>query len=336
MASYNRLDTRDLGAYGSAHLVVAGWIAVPVVSVINYKGGVGKTTVTANLAAELARRGLRVLALDLDSQASLTFSFIRPDEWQASYEDGGTIKSWFDSFEDGQPIELASLICKPDRLSDHLRSRDGEVELIPSHLGLINVDLELAADLGGANLQQTKRNFLKVHRRLRNGLATIIDGYDVVLIDCPPNFNIVTKTAIVASDHVLVPAKPDYLSTIGIDYLIRSLRQLLEEYNEYASASDSDDVAPRIMGVVFTMVQIYGGRPISAQRQYMNQVKALQDEQGNPIPVFDTWIRENKSLFGTQGYGVPVVLTNQSQGTYKDVVREVEEFASEFQRRLDV
>lgn len=310
---------------------------MPVVSVINYKGGVGKTTVTANLAAELAWRGLNVLALDLDSQASLTFSFIRPDEWQDSYERGGTIKSWFDSFEDGQPIELASLICKPSRLAGDLSDRDGEVELIPSHLGLINVDLELAADLGGANLRQTKRNFLKVHRRLRNGLASIVGDYDVVLIDCPPNFNIVTKTAIVASDHVLVPAKPDYLSTLGIDYLIRNLSQLLEDYNEYAGAgSDSDDVAPRIMGVVFTMIQVYGGEPITTQRQYMNQVRELQNSHDEPIPVFDAWIRENKSLFGASGYGVPVVLTNQSQSTYRDVVKELERFASEFLRRLEV
>lgn len=308
---------------------------MPVVSVINYKGGVGKTTVTVNLAAELARRGLNVLALDLDSQASLTFSLIRPDEWQDSYECGGTIKSWFDSFEDGQPIELASLITKPSRLAGRLSNRDGEVELIPSHLGLINVDLELAADLGGVNPQQTKRNFLRVHRRLRNGLASIVDDYDVVLIDCPPNFNIVTKTAIVASDHVLVPAKPDYLSTLGIDYLIRSLSQLLEDYNEYAGGgSDSDDVAPRIMGVVFTMIQVYGGQPIVTQRQYMNQVRELQDS--HDVPVFDAWIRENKSLFGASGYGVPVVLTNQSQNTYRDVVKELERFASEFLRRLEV
>ena len=310
---------------------------MPVVSVINYKGGVGKTTITANLAAELAWRGLRVLALDLDSQASLTFSFIRPDEWETTYEQNGTIKAWFDSFENGQPIELASLICKPDHMVERLSGREGKIELIPSHLGLINVDLELATELGGATLQKTKRKFLEVHRRLRNGLASIVDGYDVVLIDCPPNFNIVTKTAIVASDHILVPAKPDYLSTLGIDYLFRSLDKLLEDYNEYASnSSGSDDVAPRVMGVVFTMIQVRNNNPIKTQRQYIRQVQRLKDEQGNSIPVFNTWIRENKTLFGDAPYGVPVVLTHQSPGTYRDVVNELEGFVDEFQSRLDL
>lgn len=57
-----------------------------IISVINYKGGVGKTTITANLAAELAFRGKSVLAIDLDPQASLTFSFFTVDEWRANYE----------------------------------------------------------------------------------------------------------------------------------------------------------------------------------------------------------------------------------------------------------
>src|SRR4051812_45217991 len=70
--------------------------AMHVVSVINYKGGVGKTSVTANLAAELAWRGLNVLLLDLDPQASLTFSFIRPEHWTEHFADSQTIKSWFD------------------------------------------------------------------------------------------------------------------------------------------------------------------------------------------------------------------------------------------------
>ena len=53
-----------------------------VISIINYKGGVGKTTLTANLAGELAYRGKKVLMIDLDPQASLTFSFIKPEEWR--------------------------------------------------------------------------------------------------------------------------------------------------------------------------------------------------------------------------------------------------------------
>ena len=147
-----------------------------------------------------------------------------------------------------------------------------------------------------------------------------LDEFDLVLIDCPPNFNIVTKTAIVASDRILIPAKPDYLSTLGIDYLIRSLNQLVSDYNEYATL-DADEpeetIEPKIMGVIFTMIQIRKGQPISAQRPYIAQTKKLG------APVFESWIRENKTLFSdAPEYGVPVVLNAYSGKTYRGVVQE--------------
>ncbi len=209
----------------------------------------------------------------------------------------------------------------------------GELHLIPSHLGLINVDLELATELGGATLKQAKANFLKVHRRLLEGIKRIDTGrFDLVLIDCPPNFNIATKTAIVASDRILIPAKPDYLSTLGIDYLIRNLNQLISDYNEYAnlnSDGQEETIEPEIMGVVFTMIQIRNGEPISAQRPYIAQTKSLG------VPVFDSWIRENKTLFSdAPEYGVPVVLNVYSGETYTGVVSELEGFVSEFEGLL--
>jgi chromosome partitioning protein len=137
-----------------------------VVSVINYKGGVGKTSLTANLAAELAWRGKKILLLDLDAQASLTFSLIAPDDWQNNYARSQTIKRWFDAFEEGKPISLKSIVHKPHRISSRLGSDRGSIDAIYSHLGLINVDLELATKLGGVNLAQAKKNFILIHRRL--------------------------------------------------------------------------------------------------------------------------------------------------------------------------
>jgi chromosome partitioning protein len=131
---------------------------------------------------------------------------------------------------------MNGLLLEDMHVNNILGDERGHLALIPSHLGLINVDLELATQLGGASITQAKRNYVRVHRRLAVGLAEIDqDAFDLVLIDCPPNFNIVTKTAIVASHQVLVPAKPDYLSTLGITYLQRNLNQLVKDFNEYAA-----------------------------------------------------------------------------------------------------
>jgi len=307
-----------------------------VVSVINYKGGVGKTSLTANLAAELAWRGKKVLLLDLDAQASLTFSFITPDEWRDNFEAEGTIKAWFDAFENGAPIPLSQLIQTPARITQRLSGK-GTVDIIYSHLGLINVDLELATKLGGANLAQAKKNFITVHRRLADGLASIPKDrkYDVVLIDCPPNFNIVTKTAIVASDYVLVPTRPDALSTMGIDYLMRSVNALIKDYNDYAKLQDGaaeKSIKPKIVGVVFTMIQEYNGAPISAQAAFISQVRRTSG-----LSVFDSYIKRNDTLFASAPqYGVPVVLTVHSNHSHQSVVDGLEAVTTEFASALKI
>lgn len=306
-----------------------------IVSVINYKGGVGKTTVTANLAGELAYRGKNVLLLDMDAQASLTFSFVSPDYWDEHLKDDCTIKNWFDCISQGNPaMPLTDLVSSPEKVNNFLRRQDGRIDLIGSHLGLINVDLELATLLGGANLTQSKKNYIKVHGKLRTELLDLAaeNDYDIILIDCPPNFNIVTKNAVVASDLILVPAKPDYLSTLGIDYLQRSVDALVGEFNEYAELDkDVEPISPDVLGVVFTMIQITSGSPISAQQQYISQTKRLG------VPTFDANFRENKTIFADAPQnGMPVVLNSYSNHTHSGIVTEIEQFVDEFASKAGV
>lgn len=117
-----------------------------IVSVINYKGGVGKTSLTANLAAQLAWDNKKVLMLDLDPQTSLTFSFILPDVWEREFSGeipgttDKTIKAWLEAFDGPSPIKLKSLIHSPLRARRALAGK-GKLDIVSSHLGLINVDL---------------------------------------------------------------------------------------------------------------------------------------------------------------------------------------------------
>jgi chromosome partitioning protein len=211
------------------------------------------------------------------------------------------------------------------------------LDVIYSHLGLINVDLELATNLGGANLAQAKKNFISIHKRLADGLSLIAqeNKYDLVLIDCPPNFNSVTKTAIIASDYILVPTRPDELSTLGIDYLMRSIKGLIKDYNDYAALEQGAKekvIKPKIVGVVFTMIQEYGGAPMSAQNAYITKVKT-----GSGLPVFKSYIKRNDTLFAeAPQYGVPVVLHGYSNVSHQSVVDGLEEVATEFSTKLGI
>lgn len=303
-----------------------------IVSVINYKGGVGKTTLTANMAGELAYRGYDVLMIDLDPQASLTFSFLDPEMWRREVAPVKTIKNWFATKKKEREKNFNKLIITPDAVNDALDGR-GKLDLVSSHLDLINVDLDLATSLTAASPQQMGENYVKVHRHLKEGLDQIPDvAYDYVIIDCPPNFNIVTKCAIVASDYVLIPAKPDYLSTMGIDYLQASVKKLVKDYNAFCTQVEDDDeeyqpIAPEIVGVVFTMVQFYGGQPINACRQYIDQTRELG------FPVFDNYMRENKTLYAdAPRSGVPVALAFKRNRA--DIVREIENIVDELEVKL--
>ncbi|MDE0208196.1 MAG: AAA family ATPase, partial [Candidatus Tectomicrobia bacterium] len=302
-----------------------------IVSIINYKGGVGKTTLTANLAAELARRGKRILALDMDAQCSLTFSFVTPDYWESELggQDGGrkdrTIKRWFDGIveDEGDIIALDRLVLRDLKVGGRLGDSGGCLHLIPSHLGLINIDLDLAYRLSGVPPNRLHQRRSRVFGQLRRHLNAYASeaGYDYVLIDCPPNFNIVTKNAIVASDQIVIPAKPDYLSTLGIDYLLRSLGALIEEFNE---GTGSEAIDPDILGVIFTMIQIWDGRPIGVQRQYMRP-------EAIAVPIFESTVRENKTMFGDAPEdGVPVVLKTHIGQPYRGIVGEVRSLTDEF------
>jgi chromosome partitioning protein len=296
-----------------------------VVAVINYKGGVGKTTLTANLGAELAARGQKVLLVDLDPQASLTFSLYRATQWEAELADR-TVLQWFRaSIETRRPEPLAKYVVTPPAVAEQVR---GRLDLIPSHLGLIDVDMDLAALLGGARFQRSSPDYLAVHRVLAEALADPFFGqYDVVLIDCAPNFNLVTRTALVASDHVLVPSRPDYLSTLGVDYLRARLTELVEEYNDLAD----EEINPQILGVVYTMVQHAGNGPIIAQRASMERLAQIE------IPIFWQTVRDNKTAVSQAGdRSIPAVLAAERSAALVNLQYELQQFASEFLAKIRI
>ncbi len=292
-----------------------------VVSIINHKGGVGKTTLTANVGAGLAARGKRVLLLDLDSQASLTVSFFTPTEWAEQLLPERTIKHWFDGLGDGTELKSpAGLLASPRRVREKLARSSGRLDLIPAHRDLSDVDTALAAQL----LTDPGR-FAHLHARLRTGLHhEAFAGYDVALIDCAPNFGLIARNAVAASDLLLIPTKPDYLSTNGIDSLGLKVRAFVEEFN--ARCDDEQPISRPPANVVFTMVQLHNDEPIEAQRSVMSRVEA-----GHLQPL-STTIRDSKAVYGpAPEYGVPVILG----GTGRAQTRELRELVSEISDRLD-
>ncbi|MCK9876701.1 ParA family protein [Frankia sp. Ag45/Mut15] len=305
-----------------------------VVAVASYKGGVGKTTLTANIGTAIARLGKRVLMVDLDPQANLTFSFYRPQVWRTELADQRrTVKAWFETWRpDTTAPSLQGYITTPPEAAEAISAGGGQLDLIASHLALGDVEMDLTARLGGAQAHRSTRHYFDVYQRLSHGLESLdADAYDLVVIDCPPHFGVVTRAAIAACDHVLIPARPDLLSTLGIEHMLGKLSRFVWEFNRVAELQSGlrpavKKLDPRVLGVVLIMVQYYRGRPTSFLRRHIDQI----DELG--VPVFTAMLRaSNRAFAGSADAQLPAVL---SMETPYEVARELVDLVEEFLRRL--
>ena len=171
-----------------------------VVTVINQKGGVGKTTTVINIAAEIALRGFRVLVIDSDSQGNCATGL-------------GVDKSKVKN-------TTRDLILSPETAIDSRHATAVEnLHIIVGDRSLIGLEQEMMRQLGR-------------EKRMKEALQPLLAHYDLVLIDTPPSLGLVTINALVASDGVLVPVQTEYFALEGLALLsgtIREVRSLLNE-----------------------------------------------------------------------------------------------------------
>jgi chromosome partitioning protein len=179
-----------------------------VLSSINLKGGVGKTTISVNFAAYCGSAGLRTLLIDLDPQTNATFSTMGVEAWQEHAAAHGTIADLLGA------RSHTSAEGKVKTASDVIyKGVFQNVDLLPSHVDLYTVDL----DLGGSIARE---------RKLEKALKPIEDNYDVIICDCPPNLTLPTQNAIAISTHFVVPVSLDFLSALGIGILLGRVDEL--------------------------------------------------------------------------------------------------------------
>jgi len=183
------------------------------VSIINMKGGVGKTTLTFNLSWYCAwQANLRVLAVDLDPQANLSQYFMGAVNYLKYLNSGNkTVVEVFEQFsaptaQTGAP----SLISPGDVIHKLHEWNDGSlIHIVPSRL----------------ELAWTLKNPTEKAQLLPKFLSKVADQYDLIVIDCAPTESILTLAAYRSSRYVVVPVKPEFLATIGLPLLARSLNE---------------------------------------------------------------------------------------------------------------
>lgn len=180
-----------------------------IVSVVNFKGGSGKTTTTAHLAQYLALTGHRVLAIDLDPQASLTaLHGIQPELDKNP--------SLFETLRYDEERKSIKEIIQPTNFPG--------LDIIPANLEL--QEYEYQTPLAASNKSSPEGRLF--FTRISNALKEVEDRYDVVVIDCPPQLGYLTLTALTASTSVLITVHPQMLDIMSMSQFLLMLGGILE------------------------------------------------------------------------------------------------------------
>ncbi len=218
-----------------------------IVAVINQKGGVGKTTTAHNLGAGLSRLGLTVLAVDADPQAHLTAAM----------------------GADPSGPDLGGVLLGECPAREAVRTGPGP-HLLPASMGLAGLESRLPAAAGREEL-------------LSSALAGL-SGYDLAIIDCPPNLGLLTVCALRAATEALVPMPAEYLALRGLAALLQTLRAVRARIN------------PGLMmaGILLTRFE---------PRRRLGREVAGRVRDHFPGLLFETRIRDNVSLAEAPGFG---------------------------------
>ena len=278
-----------------------------VISTANMKGGVGKTTLTVNLATCLAKNhGKRVLVLDLDTQISATLSLMSPIEFAKLRKKRRTLRYLIDDIVKSSNNTKLTI---QEIIQPSLNNLQG-LDLLPGDIDLYDEFVvsqmlhQQAVSLGENDFEAIWNRFERV--LLGKILEPIRADYDFILLDCAPGYNLLTRSALATSDYYVLPAKPEPLSVVGIQLLERRIAQLKESHEHEANINIS------MLGIVFTM----SNSNMLTGRYYKQVINRVYQDYGAE-KICQTQIPVDVNVAKAVDSFMPVVLNSPQSGGSK-------------------
>jgi chromosome partitioning protein len=288
------------------------------ISFINYKGGVGKTSVIVNLAACLAHQGHRVLLVDFDAQSNASIWMMRLERWNVlNNQDHGSVYSIFEPGTSRLAQSVHRSVLE-DRAGNKLLPT---LDLIPTTFRLIDLEHDFQPQAG-------RPPYFAFYEQLRE----IEHNYDFILFDCPPNVLKASQCALFASNEIYVPSNPDALSLIGFTLFIDKLMQFQELSASFRTPEM--DAPAEVQGILFNSVKTNVDIEVPKMRmqfrlnQFRNQRRVARQAR-----IFDTVIRDAIIVRRAVTLGLPVLLVGQQSG-HENVVEDYLHLTDEIVRQV--
>jgi chromosome partitioning protein len=283
-----------------------------VISTINLKGGVGKTQMTVALAEFLAtEHNKRVLLIDLDPQTNATVSLMDETAWLKKDQNGTTLLQLFkDKLEKTSKFNINNAIVKR---ASNVGGGIWNLDLLPSSLGLIEIQDSLPLISAGRFYVISPVTILK------DAISGVLNGYDFVLIDCPPNLGIITLNGIYISDYYLIPCIPDILSTYGISQILGRIENFKQE--------TGINITP--LGIIISMYRAQSRLHQSVIQQLRTRAGSLQTDPNWVPRVFNTIIPLTVKTAEAADFSVTVNTLKQKYG-YGTVFNDYTNLTTEF------
>ena len=285
------------------------------IAFINYKGGVGKTSLIVNTAACLAERGLRVLMFDFDTQSNASIWLMKLERWnKVNVPGGANIYSIFDPGKN----RVKDLIIK-----DVLEDKDGKkllpgLDLVPTAFNLVDLEGEYKPD-------PKKPSYVVFQEQL----AEVENNYDIILFDCPPNILRASQNGLYTANEIYVPSNPDALSLIGFTLLVEKLVKFQQMSASFRTTAMGP--ASQVYSIIFNSIKTNVDIEVPKMRMQLrlNQFKTQKRGVAQTAKIFAHQARDAMVVRRAVTLGLPVILVGTEGSEEDSVANDYRKIANE-------